>query len=613
MAAVLNFFVRACKLSRDTIGGEFKLAASGVRDLLLCCKRRAKDVASGRYKFRGLRLLDEDRARYRQALQKKLAAAEQDPEALQITVGNMAGQQWKVRIRPETTGAELKMVVAELSCTPRVEVSLICGMAMLQDEERLLESKAAAVLRGGQAPQVQMVRSKRQLCLSGSADRTLRMWDASRCGGEPLACLEGHLERVTCVAVDWMTMRAISGSTDGFLKLWDLETMQCVETLGERRSSVRCLSVDWKTGSAISSDVTQLRLWNLNTGQCVATFNDQYDIQCVAMDWETRRGLSGSSDGGLLYWDINRGAATPAHQHMSWIACALVCSEPGAPKRAVSGSIDGCLKLWDMDTVQCLGTTQGRWGDVRCVAVHWSSARAITGTELGDLLYWDFRTGTCLGAFRGGSNGLLHCIACVSVDWVSLKAATGASNGEVKLWDLRGKEDVQVVGSGYRGEVRCITLQAGDPPPPGEESSEGEGESEDEQVEARPLAAEEARAPPRPPAGMAPRPPPPVPVPAAPAAAQGVPLAAPERGTLPEAQQRREAQAAAIAEASSTAATAAPSAPGSGEAGDASRERPRRRECRDCCGSLECLPSISECFSGIGSLFSSRRRSTNSS
>ena len=58
--------------------------------------------------------------------------------------------------------------------------------------------------------------------LSGSEDNTLRLWDLAT--GETLRTLEGHTTWVIAVAVLADGSRALSGSWDNTLRLWDLAT-----------------------------------------------------------------------------------------------------------------------------------------------------------------------------------------------------------------------------------------------------------------------------------------------------------------------------------------------------------------------------------------------------
>ncbi len=65
--------------------------------------------------------------------------------------------------------------------------------------------------------------------VSGSWDGTLRLWDLET--GKSLRTLEGHTDWVSAVAVLADGRRALSGSEDGTLRLWDLETGESLRTL----------------------------------------------------------------------------------------------------------------------------------------------------------------------------------------------------------------------------------------------------------------------------------------------------------------------------------------------------------------------------------------------
>ncbi len=68
--------------------------------------------------------------------------------------------------------------------------------------------------------------------LSGSWDETLRLWDLDT--GACLQTLEGHTEPVSCVALTPDGRRALSGSWDNTLLLWDLDTGDCLAVYQSR-------------------------------------------------------------------------------------------------------------------------------------------------------------------------------------------------------------------------------------------------------------------------------------------------------------------------------------------------------------------------------------------
>ncbi|NEP45495.1 MAG: hypothetical protein F6K35_42280, partial [Okeania sp. SIO2H7] len=65
--------------------------------------------------------------------------------------------------------------------------------------------------------------------VSGSRDKTLKIWDLAT--GKELATLTGHTYKVTAVALTPDGTKAVSGSEDKTLKIWDLATGKELATL----------------------------------------------------------------------------------------------------------------------------------------------------------------------------------------------------------------------------------------------------------------------------------------------------------------------------------------------------------------------------------------------
>jgi WD40 repeat protein len=104
--------------------------------------------------------------------------------------------------------------------------------------------------------------------LSGSEDRTLRLWDLET--GRCLRVLEGHTARVWSVAWSPDGHQVLSGSGDNTVRLWDLETGRCLRVLEGHTATV--FSVAWSPDGhqALSSSQDRtVRLWDLKTGSCL--------------------------------------------------------------------------------------------------------------------------------------------------------------------------------------------------------------------------------------------------------------------------------------------------------------------------------------------------------
>ncbi|MDP2767727.1 MAG: hypothetical protein Q8O41_09815, partial [Candidatus Methanoperedens sp.] len=128
--------------------------------------------------------------------------------------------------------------------------------------------------------------------------------------GGPLLCtLEGHSDWVLAVAVTADGRRAISGSRDKTLKVWNLETGKELHTLAGHTGSVSAVAVmpDGRRAVSGSGDRT-LKVWDLETGKELRTLAGHGDlVSTVAVTPDGRHAVSGSYDCTLKVWDLETG------------------------------------------------------------------------------------------------------------------------------------------------------------------------------------------------------------------------------------------------------------------------------------------------------------------
>jgi WD40 repeat protein len=147
--------------------------------------------------------------------------------------------------------------------------------------------------------------------VSGSADNTLRLWDAQT--GQPLGQpLKGHESWVMSIAFSPDGTRIVSGSEDKTLRLWDA-----------------------KTGQPLGQPLT----------------GHESTVMSVAFSPDGTRIVSGSEDKTLRLWDAKTGQplGQPLKGHESWVM-SVTFSPDGT--RIVSGSDDNTLRLWDANLIE---------------------------------------------------------------------------------------------------------------------------------------------------------------------------------------------------------------------------------------------------------------------
>ena len=106
--------------------------------------------------------------------------------------------------------------------------------------------------------------------VSGSDDNTIKIWNVDT--GECVRTLTGHSHRVhslQLLANEWQVLA--SGSFDSTIKIWNLDTGECIRTLKGHSSFIMSLQLLPNNTLASGSYDTTIKIWNVDSGKCIRT------------------------------------------------------------------------------------------------------------------------------------------------------------------------------------------------------------------------------------------------------------------------------------------------------------------------------------------------------
>jgi WD40 repeat protein len=269
-----------------------------------------------------------------------------------------------------------------------------------------------------------------RFALSGSDDRTLRLWELST--GRCLRTLEGHTDSVTSVAVTADGRFTLSGSRDETVRLWELSTGRCLRTLEDHTSMVTSVALTPDGGFALSGSRDQtLRLWELATGRCLRTLEGHTEwVTSMALTPDGRFALSGSWDNTLRLWELASGRCLRTLEDDMCLVTSVALTPDG--RFGLSGSYDTALRLWELAAGRCLGAIEGHTDDVNSVALTADGRFALSGSEDKTLRFWELATGRCLRTLEGHTGG----VTSVALTADGRFALSGSKDNTLRLWEL---------------------------------------------------------------------------------------------------------------------------------------------------------------------------------
>lgn len=262
--------------------------------------------------------------------------------------------------------------------------------------------------------------------LSGHADKTVRLWDAS---GVQLWSQAGHAGPVRAVCAVPDGKSGLSASADGTLRQWNISSGACIRTFVGHTGAVNSVNVSANGKALSASDDKSLKLWDLANGKMEKSIPAHGEAATSAsLSPDASRAVSGGADKALKVWDLAKGQAAKTLEGHGWAVRTARLSPDG--KRALSGAEDKALRSWSLDFGQSL-QTMNHFGAVRAACFSPEGRFALSAGDDKVMRLWDLESGKQVWSFEGHGAG----ISSLDISPQARYAVSAGADG-IRLWEL---------------------------------------------------------------------------------------------------------------------------------------------------------------------------------
>jgi WD40 repeat protein len=274
--------------------------------------------------------------------------------------------------------------------------------------------------------------------LTCSADRTLKLWEAHS-DGQPFRCLGslvGHKAGVTSVFFIQGGHKCVSASSDGDLKIWNLDdalawglggevSYACVETLvgAHDGMGITCLSCFENNSSFISGgEDGSLRVWNMRSPESLHGGGESV----IGPELETMQKLE-------------------MNGHDGRVNCVSLFHGPSADLsdvflvQAISGGQDNTLRVWSLEGSNagcCLSVLDGCVGAVWACVVLAGGTRAVSASDDTVMRVWDLEKRSVLHALPGHPHREYCLDIFSSGSRLGICCGGNDPSGQIKFWHI---------------------------------------------------------------------------------------------------------------------------------------------------------------------------------
>ena len=255
--------------------------------------------------------------------------------------------------------------------------------------------------------------------------------------GEELRVLRGHDGGAVAVAVDAAGRRAVSGTLQGELLVWDLMGTAEPRRLPAHDDSIWGIAVSATGSTAVtSSEDGVARVWDLDAGDIRHQLTVRnVRLRNLALSPDGTEVAIGCGDYAVRRWDLRElvGILT-GH----WSEALCVAYAPDGSMIA-AGAQDGTLMRWARGEEDPLDAVLSRPGTVLAAGFDPSGDRLLLGTADGSLQLWHAGSGELLEVLRGHTGP----VTGVEVHRDGRRAVSCSMDGSVRIWDLVDVRELQ--------------------------------------------------------------------------------------------------------------------------------------------------------------------------
>lgn len=288
--------------------------------------------------------------------------------------------------------------------------------------------------------------------------------------GVLITTLSGHTDRINSLAVSADSKFLASGSSDGTIKIWDINTGRIIRTLElVDKTGIRCVAFSPDGESLLAVDGERyLTLWNYKTGSIRGRYYGyRLPLRAAAFSPDGQFIAAGGEQKVIHRWFLKHGDSADTWGEYDYYIGSIAYSPDGKyiaagineiPELMWDNRFYKSLKLWDAETGELIRTLEGH--KENCFSLDFSpdgrylvsgGFDSLTGKNHASIKIFDLQDGRLVQAFTDHKNTVKSVAFSPGGKYIA------SASDLVRIWDWQSGNTVRIF-PGHDTEPRCVAF-----------------------------------------------------------------------------------------------------------------------------------------------------------
>ncbi|XP_061166036.1 protein qui-1-like [Saccostrea echinata] len=266
-----------------------------------------------------------------------------------------------------------------------------------------------------------------KIALSGATDGEIKLWDLEM--NIYSESFLGHSGAITCIEPSSRTAFTVTAAEDKTIKVWSMTLATVIVSYEKHENFVRQMKILGDDMRIVSYDILgHFHLWRADEGTTLMTFDRQASTFILSTDCQLL--ITARGDNCARVWKTDSGTLVTGVSHTERITC-LCCDIKD--RFLVTGSEDKSCKVWDLTTGKLTQVLVEHSTSVIRVAINSDGSAVISGANDGCIMVWEISSGEC----RHKLNCHTMCITALNFLSNEQFVISSSKDGTIRLWDVQ--------------------------------------------------------------------------------------------------------------------------------------------------------------------------------